>query len=329
MGYLIRELTADEEIHSLIYSAMEAADRNKDQEAAHRLGRYLYRNMEIGQGFVAYDEQSQDPCGLVLFLTREVRFLFVIDHPARDEIALSLVEHACASLKKGSEQIFSTFPRWKETLGSDPLSPQMASLGFTSLTLVDMDAPLLSPSLATCASAPYLDSLKAAGYAISGWKKGEHLRDSLLLLLANPSPLIEILFPERDERGLAWLEGQLFENEMGEERFYPPECSCAVACDSRLVGVLFCDEHGWINHIAVDAAHQRKGIGKAMMQRAIRALKVLEAPSLRLSVYEENPVALAWYEHLGLEARGRHSVWTWRKSAAPGKSEGTIEINSK
>jgi GNAT superfamily N-acetyltransferase len=326
MGYCVKALSLDEGIHSIVYSAMELADRNVDQAAAHHLARYLYRNMETCGGYCAYDEQSQDPCGFVIYVPDELKFLYMAAHPMENEIALSLLEHALHSMKEKSDRIFSTFPRWKETLGSDLLSPHMEALGFNSLTLVNMSCPL--SSLAGFASAPHIEKIMEAGYELSGWKKGMDMDESLALLIANPSPLIQNLFPEPGKKGFEWMKSQLLEDERGDERFYPPECSCTVRIGAHLAGVLFCDEYGWINQVAVDAVHRKKGIGKAMIQRAVRALQVLEAPSLSLSVYEENPIARQWYERMGLAAVHSHRVWTWRKSGTPGKSERMIEITT-
>jgi ribosomal protein S18 acetylase RimI-like enzyme len=56
---------------------------------------------------------------------------------------------------------------------------------------------------------------------------------------------------------------------------------------------------GWINYLAVDPAHRRKGFGHALMDEAERRLRELGCPKISLQVRRENLEAMAFYEHIG------------------------------
>jgi ribosomal protein S18 acetylase RimI-like enzyme len=56
---------------------------------------------------------------------------------------------------------------------------------------------------------------------------------------------------------------------------------------------------GWINYLAVDPAHRRMGLGKALMVQAERRLRELGCPKINLQVRRENIEATAFYSHLG------------------------------
>jgi ribosomal protein S18 acetylase RimI-like enzyme len=56
---------------------------------------------------------------------------------------------------------------------------------------------------------------------------------------------------------------------------------------------------GWINYLAVDPAHRRMGLGKALMVEAERLLRGLGCPKINLQVRRENIEATAFYSHLG------------------------------
>ena len=59
------------------------------------------------------------------------------------------------------------------------------------------------------------------------------------------------------------------------------------------------EPHGFILDIAVDAAHRRRGYGRAIMQAAEQETRRLGAASLGLHVFGSNAAAVALYERLG------------------------------
>lgn len=56
---------------------------------------------------------------------------------------------------------------------------------------------------------------------------------------------------------------------------------------------------GWINYLAVSPTHQRKGIGRKMMEAAERALRAEGCPKINLQVRTSNAHVLAFYRAIG------------------------------
>jgi ribosomal protein S18 acetylase RimI-like enzyme len=85
--------------------------------------------------------------------------------------------------------------------------------------------------------------------------------------------------------------------------------SLIVECDGEAAGfVLMLDDlpdevtstpQGFIAYMAVEPAHQHKGVGKVLLQAAERKAKDRGLPYMALMVTEENTAALALYEGAG------------------------------
>ncbi len=56
---------------------------------------------------------------------------------------------------------------------------------------------------------------------------------------------------------------------------------------------------GWINYLAVDPAHRRRGIGRRLMAEAERLLRAEGCPKINLQVRASNREVLAFYASLG------------------------------
>ena len=56
---------------------------------------------------------------------------------------------------------------------------------------------------------------------------------------------------------------------------------------------------GWINYLAVDPAHQRRGLGRAILAAAEERLRVSGCPKINLQVRRSNPQVLAFYRAIG------------------------------
>jgi ribosomal protein S18 acetylase RimI-like enzyme len=59
---------------------------------------------------------------------------------------------------------------------------------------------------------------------------------------------------------------------------------------------------GWINYLAVAPAHQKKGLGRRLMQEAEKRLFALGCPKINLLVRKSNAPVLAFYRQLGFAA---------------------------
>ena len=83
--------------------------------------------------------------------------------------------------------------------------------------------------------------------------------------------------------------------------------TCFIAIEgSRVVGVILSGHdgrRGFIYHTAVAVAERGKGIGKALADRAIDALRVEGINKVALVVYENNDIGNGFWEALGFERR--------------------------
>ncbi|WP_430645559.1 GNAT family acetyltransferase [Agromyces sp. GXS1127] len=61
---------------------------------------------------------------------------------------------------------------------------------------------------------------------------------------------------------------------------------------------------GWLNYLAVDAAHRGGGLGARLMAEAERLLLERGCPKLNLQVRSTNTAVIDWYRRLGYELDG-------------------------
>jgi ribosomal protein S18 acetylase RimI-like enzyme len=67
---------------------------------------------------------------------------------------------------------------------------------------------------------------------------------------------------------------------------------------------------GWIYYLGVDPAHQRRGVGRALMGEAERRLGALGCPKINLNIRHGNQTAMAFYEAIGFT---EDAVVSWGK----------------
>ena len=65
----------------------------------------------------------------------------------------------------------------------------------------------------------------------------------------------------------------------------------------------------WLDGLAVDESHRRRGIGRALMEEARRRASGAGCDSLVLHTHEEQGPALALYDSLGMKRHGLLMVW--------------------
>ena len=58
---------------------------------------------------------------------------------------------------------------------------------------------------------------------------------------------------------------------------------------------------GWINYLAIDPDHRRKGFARQFMQAAERLLAERGCPKINLQVRSDNQYAVAFYQALGYQ----------------------------
>lgn len=56
---------------------------------------------------------------------------------------------------------------------------------------------------------------------------------------------------------------------------------------------------GWINYLAIAPDHQRKGLGRIMMDEVERLLRLEGCPKINLQVRKDNAAVIKFYESLG------------------------------
>ena len=56
---------------------------------------------------------------------------------------------------------------------------------------------------------------------------------------------------------------------------------------------------GWVNYLAVDPSHQRKGFGRQLMAEIEKRLLVLGCPKINLQVRNGNTSAMEFYSRIG------------------------------
>jgi len=81
-----------------------------------------------------------------------------------------------------------------------------------------------------------------------------------------------------------------------------PEGFLVAIIDGVVVATVmagFEGHRGWINYLAVDPDHRRRGLGRELMERAEQFLRDLGCPKINLQVRSTNAEANAFYEAIG------------------------------
>ncbi|KJC41527.1 acetyltransferase [Bradyrhizobium sp. LTSP885] len=74
---------------------------------------------------------------------------------------------------------------------------------------------------------------------------------------------------------------------------------------------------GWVYYVAVDPAHQGKGLGRTMMVSVEDWLRAAGVPKLQLLVRRENAKASGFYQSLGYEESTSVMLSKWLDGRAP------------
>ena len=85
-----------------------------------------------------------------------------------------------------------------------------------------------------------------------------------------------------------------------------PGLSFVAREDGRLVGAVLAGtdgRRGYLQHLAVAPSHRGRGLGRALAERSVEALRARGIAKCHLMVREENAQARAFWEHLGWSER--------------------------
>lgn len=93
-----------------------------------------------------------------------------------------------------------------------------------------------------------------------------------------------------------------------------PTLSCVALHSERVVGFLLArrwqeQSVGYVALLAVDPEQQGRGLGTALLQRALARFETAGLGEAQLSVAGDNPRALALYENVGMQPRFRLDVY--------------------
>ena len=121
-------------------------------------------------------------------------------------------------------------------------------------------------------------------------------------------------WPDRDPSSYDdWAAGVL-----GRPGFEPWHLSLVVRTDQdgseEVVGachLFLSGEGGWVNQVAVAAAHRGRGLGQALLAAAFADARSHGAPRAELST-DSRTGALGMYEHLGMEVTASFTHWAKR-----------------
>ncbi|WP_207750368.1 GNAT family N-acetyltransferase [Mordavella massiliensis] len=94
----------------------------------------------------------------------------------------------------------------------------------------------------------------------------------------------------------------------GVERFLKrnPTTSVVAEEDGRIVGSILCGHdgrRGCLYHVCVDETHRRRGIGKAMVVKAMEALKAEKINKVCLIAFTKNDIGNAFWNTIGWTER--------------------------
>jgi len=80
-----------------------------------------------------------------------------------------------------------------------------------------------------------------------------------------------------------------------------------VACDGEhLVGAILCGHdgrRGYIHHLAVSESHRRQGLGRALVERCLSALRQAGIDKCHLFVFADNRDTIAFWKGIGWTQR--------------------------
>ena len=81
-----------------------------------------------------------------------------------------------------------------------------------------------------------------------------------------------------------------------------PEWFLVGVLDGQIVASVMAGykgRRGWLNYVAVDPAHRRRGLGRLIIAEADRLLRAAGCPKINLQVRASNKGAIEFYRRLG------------------------------
>ena len=91
-----------------------------------------------------------------------------------------------------------------------------------------------------------------------------------------------------------------------------PSTSVVAEEDGKIVGSILCGHdgrRGCLYHVCVDEDHRRKGIGKAMVVRAMEALRADKINKVTLIAFTDNDLGNAFWNTIGWTKREEYNYY--------------------
>ena len=91
-----------------------------------------------------------------------------------------------------------------------------------------------------------------------------------------------------------------------------PSTSVVAEEDGKIIGSILCGHdgrRGCLYHVCVDEAHRRKGIGKAMVVRAMEALRAERINKVTLIAFTDNDLGNAFWNTIGWTKREEYNYY--------------------
>jgi ribosomal protein S18 acetylase RimI-like enzyme len=85
-----------------------------------------------------------------------------------------------------------------------------------------------------------------------------------------------------------------------------PGLSFVAVDEHAVVATILCGHdgrRGLIHHLAVASSHRRQGLGRALVSRALSALRAVHIQKCHLLVFRENAAGLAFWRRMGADER--------------------------
>ena len=85
-----------------------------------------------------------------------------------------------------------------------------------------------------------------------------------------------------------------------------PGMSFVAQAEAELAGAVLCGtdgRRGYLHHLAVHAAYRRQGIGRALVDRCMEALREAGVKKCHLFVFADNAEGAAFWERIGWKTR--------------------------
>ena len=85
-----------------------------------------------------------------------------------------------------------------------------------------------------------------------------------------------------------------------------PGMSFVAQADAELAGAVLCGtdgRRGYLHHLAVHAAYRRQGIGRALVDRSMEALRAAGVRKCHIFVFADNAEGALFWERVGWKSR--------------------------